>query len=124
MQIDLNKDVYDGGEELENSTNNSAKAEDISSSFDGSFVIEDQLDKKNNNEVVGIAFKRENARSKIAFLYVSSFLAIILVSFAFSVYRNLEVDGVKDLLLAVSGILSGPLGFIIGYYFKVEEDNK
>jgi hypothetical protein len=31
-----------------------------------------------------------------------------------------SVTDIKDILLAESGILSGPLGFIIGFYFKEE----
>lgn len=38
------------------------------------------------------------------------------------VVTKIELDGYKDLLLAVSGILSGPLGFIIGYYFKSNKE--
>ena len=29
-----------------------------------------------------------------------------------------QVADVKDMLVAISGVLSGPLGFIIGYYFR------
>lgn len=43
-----------------------------------------------------------------------------------SVYRwgcnTFSVDEYKDMLVTVSGILSGPLGFIVGYYFKASKE--
>lgn len=64
------------------------------------------------------ANKREDTRSLIALVYVIGYLAIVAAVLAIGVFTHFELSGYKDLLLAVSGILSGPLGFIIGYYFK------
>ena len=86
------------------------------------FIIDTKFDHNTEPITQGIAVKKETARSKIAYLYVSSFLAIIFVIFVYSIIRRLEINNVKDLLVTVSGILSGPLGFIIGYYFKVEDE--
>ena len=48
--------------------------------------------------------RRESTRSLIGLLF------------------NYTPDDYKDLLVAVSGILSGPLGFIVGYYFKASKE--
>lgn len=33
-----------------------------------------------------------------------------------------QVADVKDMLVAISGVLSDSLGFIIGYYFKASKE--
>lgn len=64
------------------------------------------------------AEKREGTRSSIALFYVIGYLAIIAFVLCIATWKNFVISDYKDMLLAVSGILSGPLGFIIGYYFK------
>ena len=66
--------------------------------------------------------KKESARQTIAIIYVCGFLMICGVSLLTFFRGKYTVDDTKDLLVTVSGILSGPLGFIIGYYFKAGED--
>ncbi len=68
------------------------------------------------------ANKREGTRSVIALIYVIGYLIIVISVIVTGIFKNFELTGYKDLLLAVSGILSGPLGFIIGYYFKASKD--
>lgn len=64
------------------------------------------------------AEQKESTRSVIASQYVLGFFGVILAVIAVALYRDFDIEGYKDLLITVSGILSGPLGFIIGYYFK------
>lgn len=64
------------------------------------------------------AKKRESTRSKIALFYVWAFFVTIGVSFIIGLIKSYPAKDYIDLLIAISGILSGPLGFIIGYYFK------
>ncbi len=64
------------------------------------------------------AEKREDTRSKIALWYVLGFLIIIAYALVIFLLKDMTIDDLRDLLLAISGVLSGPLGFIIGYYFK------
>lgn len=68
------------------------------------------------------ANKREGTRSWIALVYVVGYLLIVASVLVIGVSTKFELSGYKDLLLAVSGILSGPLGFIIGYYFKSNKE--
>ena len=70
--------------------------------------------------------RREHTRSLIAFYYVLGFLVIVvaaLISSFIMLWRDkIEFENVTGILVTISGILSGPLGFIIGYYFKAQSD--
>ena len=77
--------------------------------------VDPQLEKRS---ALNRADKREDTRSKIALYYVIGYLALVFCTLVLFYVRTLEVNDLRDLLLALSGILSGPLGFIIGYYFK------
>lgn len=66
--------------------------------------------------------KKENTRSYIAQLYVWAFFIVIFLVFVVGCIRSFKVDEYKDMLVTVSGVLSGPLGFIVGYYFKASKD--
>lgn len=68
---------------------------------------------------------KDETRATIALFFVKGFffmIAICLVCiplynlWAFSI--GLEVLPLKDILPAISGLISGPLGFVIGHYFK------
>lgn len=65
---------------------------------------------------------KENTRRLIAGLYVCAFFAIIYICLIIGVVNNYSVNDYKDILIAVSGVLSGPLGFIVGYYFKASTE--
>ncbi len=65
-----------------------------------------------------LAIKREDARKKIALYYVCGFLLTIFYVLTLYWLTKMTVDDLKGVLVTISGILSGPLGFIIGYYFK------
>lgn len=62
--------------------------------------------------------KKETTRSSIALFYVIAFFGTILITFIVGLWESFAVQDYRDMLITVSGILSGPLGFIIGYYFK------
>lgn len=66
--------------------------------------------------------KREETRSHIALIYVVAYVAIIAGAILIGTWKNFTIDDHRDILLAISGILSGPLGFIIGYYFKASRE--
>nr|WP_299382297.1 hypothetical protein [Allomuricauda sp.] len=63
--------------------------------------------------------KREKNRGVLAVLFVVLFFIVIFITFWIG-YNTQEfgTEDYKDLLTTVSSILSGPLGFIIGFYFK------
>ena len=68
--------------------------------------------------------KRESTRSLIALFYVLGFLCIVFSALTVSFLKSLNINDIKDILITLSGILSGPLGFIIGYYFKASHENE
>ena len=65
---------------------------------------------------------KENTRSRIAQIYVWAFFVVIGLVFVIGYFKCIKVDEFKDMLITVSGILSGPLGFIVGYYFKASKE--
>ncbi|MDO4929646.1 MAG: hypothetical protein Q4E59_00775 [Bacteroidales bacterium] len=66
--------------------------------------------------------RKESTRTYIAQLYVWAFFIVIGVVFIIGVVKCFTVDEYKDMLVTVSGVLSGPLGFIVGYYFKASKE--
>lgn len=66
--------------------------------------------------------KKESTRSYIAQLYVWAFFIVIVVVFVIGLIKGFSADDFKDMLVTVSGVLSGPLGFIVGYYFKASKE--
>ncbi len=70
----------------------------------------------------GSSDPKENTRSRIAQIYVWAFFIVIVIVFIIGLCKCFNVDEYKDMLITVSGILSGPLGFIVGYYFKASKE--
>lgn len=80
--------------------------------------------KSTSDEETAISVDRktpEDARRWLSYIYVTGFLGIVILVLVLSYSRGFVTQDVKDLLVTTSGILSGPLGFIIGYYFKSRE---
>ena len=77
---------------------------------------------KQEVDLKGSSDPKENTRSRIAMIYVCAFFGVIAVVFGIGLFSCLKVDEHKDMLVTVSGILSGPLGFIVGYYFKASKE--
>jgi nicotinamide riboside transporter PnuC len=71
--------------------------------------------------------QKEKSRTRFAMTFLWFFicvfgvitlsLATVVIASTFKDEKT-TLDGVKDIALALASILSGPLGFIIGYYFK------
>ncbi len=79
-------------------------------------VVTDDTDENSNSK------KKESTRTYIAQLYVWAYFITVLFVFITGWCLNFNVDDFKDLLIAISGTLSGPLGFIVGYYFKASKE--
>lgn len=100
--------------------------EDISSVSDS----QSELDNKNDYSPVDTSDRdteisqnpKENTRRIIASLYVWAFFIIIFITLVIGVLNSYTVNDYKDMLVTVSGVLSGPLGFIVGYYFKATNE--
>ena len=66
--------------------------------------------------------RKESTRTYIAQLYAWAFFIVIGIVFVIGLIKCFTVDEYKDMLITVSGVLSGPLGFIVGYYFKASKE--
>lgn len=86
--------------------------------------------KKDDREEIGVVGPKtaeskeqtESTRRSIAIFFVQGFVLTVAGVILIGTFRDYTVNENKDMLLAVSGILSGPLGFIIGYYFKSKDE--
>ena len=63
----------------------------------------------------------EGTRSEIAVFFIKGFVYLVGGVIIIGILKGWSITENKDMLLAVSGVLSGPLGFIIGYYFKSQD---
>lgn len=70
---------------------------------------------------------KDETRAKIALFVVRFYFWLIGVLLVLAPVYNyfapatLTLD-VKDLLAVLSGVISGPFGFVVGYYFKGSEE--
>lgn len=65
---------------------------------------------------------REHTRRKMAMLFVLGFFSIQFLCIAYAVMYHATISELKDILVAVIGALSGTLGFIVGYYYKMPQE--
>lgn len=66
---------------------------------------------------------REDARGRVATIFVVGFFFVLLAGIIVAALDGTDrVGSVTSIMLAISGILSGPLGFVIGYYFRSQEN--
>ena len=70
----------------------------------------------------GSSDPKENTRSTIAKIYVYAFFGVISIVLIAGFLKGFKVNEFKDMLVTISGVLSGPLGFIVGYYFKASKE--
>ncbi|MBN2015230.1 hypothetical protein JW766_00145 [Candidatus Dojkabacteria bacterium] len=103
------------------------KIEDLDPGKDLGVEVVEELPESEPEEQFEVTLKkkREATREKLAYVFVIGlFLIIIIVSILGYLSDTEQVQNITDLVLAISGVLSGPLGFIIGYYFKRQEEEK
>lgn len=82
----------------------------------------ESMTNENTDKNTGSENKKESTRTYIAQLYVWAFFVVIGIVFAVGLIKCFSVNEYKDMLVTVSGVLSGPLGFIVGYYFKASKE--
>ena len=71
----------------------------------------------------------DKTRSTIALYFVKGFfwitgavLLLVPIYNIFVYYKGGELLSLRDILLSISGTISGPLGFVIGHYFKSDKN--
>jgi hypothetical protein len=77
---------------------------------------------------------KERTRQRIAYVVIAAYIVLVIMNLVlpmllyFSYWPPkdpLTIADIKDLMIAISGVLSGfvsILGFIVGYYFKAAEE--
>lgn len=82
---------------------------------------------------VPTALIRDTTRSRIAVAFTHGFFVILTLIIcgvpvynlaALSLGQPSLVLELKDTLIVISGIISGPFGFVLGYYFKSSDKEK
>ena len=72
---------------------------------------------------VQILARREDARGLLAMTFtVATFLLFILGFLLTLATDGDKVENFKEIFLTISGIFSGLLGFVVGYYFRRGEN--
>ena len=70
----------------------------------------------------GVTISREESRRNIAYGAFGGFLILLLLIIGVGwLALRLPVDDVLKVLTATSGVLSGIVGAIVGFYFRGEE---
>jgi hypothetical protein len=68
---------------------------------------------------IRIQEKREDARGRLAAIFtIATFVIFVLAMLIAAISEGNKVDNIKEVMITVSGIFSGLLGFVIGYYFR------
>lgn len=69
--------------------------------------------------------RREDMRERLAVVFVIGLFMILIIGMIMGYLGDeKKVKNITELVLAISGILTGPLGFIIGYYFRKTEEQE
>lgn len=70
-----------------------------------------------------VSTKREDTRGRLAMFFLAGFFLILSLGIVLAGFSDGDkVTDAREILLTISGILSGPLGFVIGYYFRSSEE--
>jgi len=85
--------------------------------------IEKVPEVEEDKSYVKIRQRREGTRGSFALIFLIGFLILLLIGMVLGFLMDgSQMDNTREILLTISGILSGPLGFVIGYYFRKGEE--
>ena len=83
----------------------------------------EKLSETKPGKEINVAVKKEDIRGRIATLFlIGFFIVLISVVVVAGISDGNKIGNLKELLITVSGILAAPLGFVIGYYFRSQEE--
>jgi hypothetical protein len=75
-----------------------------------------------------IEHKREQTRGHLATIFILGFFFMLASGGLFIALSGdsteIKVKLLQDVFLVISGVLSGPLGFVVGYYFRKQEEEE
>lgn len=82
-------------------------------------VVTDETEPNVGGSAAQTITPKERTKSKIALVFIISFILVIgAVPFVLLATKVIDVDGYKDIVLTLAGILAGPVGIIVNSYFK------
>lgn len=116
---------YEGVSEVEPKEIDKVEDDD----FDPDEALEVLTTPVGNNRLYPTAVeqKRENTRGVLATTFIVGFFVMLIAGFLLASINNLPLPekskNLQDILLTISGVLSGPLGFVVGYYFRKADDS-
>ncbi len=85
----------------------------------------EKIAESTSDNYIKLIEKREGARSIFAIILLVGFLLMLLIAMILGFLTEGDnVANIKDLILTISGVLSAPMGFVVGYYFKKSEEDK
>lgn len=81
-----------------------------------------------NSDQQAILRKREDTRSRLAIAYLIATFVIFLFAMIIAVLDGLTrsvsiIENLKEIVPLISGVFLGSLGFVLGYYFRENEEN-
>ncbi len=77
-----------------------------------------------DSALVKVKEKQEGARSIFSIIFLVGFILLLFAGLILGfLMEGNQLDNTREVLLTISGILSGPLGFVIGYYFRSSEES-
>lgn len=84
--------------------------------------VEEIPEPEPTTDLTTVAIKREDTRGILALVFLIGFFVILVLGMIVgAINEGDKVESVTAILLAISGILSGPLGFVVGYYFRSQD---
>lgn len=74
------------------------------------------------NDKDGEGVEKNITRNKMAMVFVIGFFSVLFLIITYAFFIGSQLKELKDTIIAIVGSLSGIIGFVIGYYFKSEQD--
>ena len=71
-----------------------------------------------------VSQKREDVRGALSMVFLIGFFAVLIIGIVAAIYfpQGDPANNIKEIVLTISGVLAGPLGFVIGFYFRSREE--
>lgn len=70
----------------------------------------------------GEGVEKNITRNKMAMVFVIGFFSVLFLIITYAFFVGSQLKELKDTIIAIVGSLSGIIGFVIGYYFKSEQE--
>lgn len=72
---------------------------------------------------VDLKQKREGTRGFFSIIFLGGFIFLLTLGMVLGFFMDgNQLDNTREILLTIAGILSGPMGFVVGYYFRRSEE--